>query len=360
MNRHFLRLIVFCVCASTIAACKKTSTATTPTGTTTTVTTVELVSPAANILIPNASQPVTLTVKNATVTGGGVATYVFEVATDSGFVTKIVTRSVAEGSGGQTTTTLDTLAAGDFYWRARAEAGSTPGPLSGSSKFSIGPAISISAPAAVSPSEGAKTARRPVFRVKNAARSGPVGAITYKFEVATSAAFTTIVATSTVSEGTTETTYTPSANLATNTKFFWRVTAIDATNSVSSTASAVQSLTTSEPSQAEQIAQEQGVSLWPGAEPTGTPGQSALSRGWDIGNRISYDGQPYFSPQIEALRLFDLIDRGMDPDSAIDWLADHGYPSTGQWYPEVAVIGIPHTYMALIGGAWELVHRAGG
>jgi hypothetical protein len=74
---------------------------------------------------------------------------------------------------------------------------------------------------------------------------------------------------------------------------------------------------------------------------------------------VSYDGTPFLSPPIEALRLFDLMDRGMDPDSAIRWLAANGYPSTGQWYPSVQVIGIPHVYLAFVNGGWELVVRVG-
>ena len=346
--------------ASTLSACDKSSSPATPSTTTTTVTAVDVVSPAANVVIPNTNQPVKLTVKNATVTGTGSATYVFEVATDVAFANKIATKSVAEGSGGQTTATLDTLTAGDYFWRARAEAGGTPGPLTGTSKFTVGPAVTLSAPAVVSPSDNSKTSRRPTFKVKNAARSGPVGAITYKFEVATSSAFTTIVASATLSEGTSETSYTPSTDLTAGTTYFWRVTALDDTNSVSSSASDVQRVVVLEPSRAELIATAQGTSLWPGAQPTGTPGKYGLGPGWEIRDRVSYDGQPYKSPPIEALRLFDLMDRGMEPDPAINWLAANGYPSTGQWYSASETIGIPHVYLALIGGSWELVHRAGG
>jgi hypothetical protein len=363
MNRLFLRFLVLSLCASSIVACKK-STPTSPSGggTTVTVTGVEQVSPAANASIPNSSQPVSLTVKNATVTGGAAPTYVFEVATDAAFANKIVTRTgISEGTSGQTVIALDALPAGDYYWRARAEAGGTPGPLSGGSKFTIGSAISLSAPTPLSPTDGSKAGRKPTFRVKNATRTGPAGTITYKFEVSTSSTFATITTSSTVSEGSSETTFTPASNLATGTKYFWRVTAMDAANNISSSASAVQNLTISDPSQAEQIAEARGITLWTGAQPSGTPsGRYGLGPGWEVRDRISYDGQPYASPPIEALRLVDLIDRGMDPDSAIDWLEDNGYPSTGQWYPGIDVIGIPHVYIALIGGSWELVHRVGG
>jgi hypothetical protein len=362
MNKALFHLSVFVVCAATVAACKKATPSSPSGGTTITVTSIEQISPAANVSIANASQPVSLVVKNATVTGGSAVTYVFEVATDAAFASKVVTRTgIAEGTSGQTTITLDALPGGDYYWRARAEAGGTPGPLSDGTKFSIGAAISVSAPTLVSPTNGSKAGRRPTFRVTNASRTGPAGAITYKFEVSTSSGFGTIAATSTVSEGTTETTFTPSSNLATGTTYFWRVTAIDAANNVTSSTSAVLSVTISDPTAAEQIAEAQGTTLWPSAQPTGTPTTTyGLGPGGEVRNRVSYDGQPYASPPIEALRLFDLMNRGLDPDSAIDWLADHGYPSTGQWYSASETIGIPHVYMALIGGNWELVHRVGG
>src|SRR5262245_49859737 len=127
MNKFLFRLFMCLVCALAFSACKKSSSPTTPTPTTVTVSAVEQVSPAANLSIPNSSQPVKLTIKNATVGGGGgAATYEFEVATDAAFANKVITKSgVVEGSG-QTTVTLDTLAAGDYFWRARATVGSTP------------------------------------------------------------------------------------------------------------------------------------------------------------------------------------------------------------------------------------------
>src|SRR5262245_60917422 len=166
------------------------------------VTVPQPVSPAANATIRNADQPVTLIVTNA-VTTKGANTYDFEVATDTAFSSKVATKTgIAEGAGGRTTVALDRLAANaDYYWRARAQGGGTAGPLTAARKFSIGPAVTIDAPVPIAPLNGAQTAARPAFRVRNAARSGPAGAITYRFEVATSTAFSPILATATVPEG---------------------------------------------------------------------------------------------------------------------------------------------------------------
>src|SRR5262245_17136760 len=73
------------------------------------------VSPAAGATIRNADQPVTLVVTNAVATKGP-NTYDFEVATDTGFASKVGTKTgIAEG-GGRTTVTLDRLPANADYY----------------------------------------------------------------------------------------------------------------------------------------------------------------------------------------------------------------------------------------------------
>ena len=86
---------------------------------------------------------------------------------------------------------------------------------------------------------------------------------------------------------------------------------------------------------------------------------AALGPGWDLQTLRSFDGVTFTSPPIEALRLFDLLDRGYDPNAAIAWMQQNGYPTAAVWYSSVAAIGLPYQYMALIGGAWELVTRVG-
>ena len=41
------------------------------------------------------------------------------------------------------------------------------------------------------------------------------------------------------------------------------------------------------------------------------------------------------------------------------WMRSNGYPTVAVYYASVQAIGFPYQYMALIGGAWELVHRVG-
>jgi hypothetical protein len=203
--------------------------------------------PASGAMIKNLSQPVTLVVANAVITQSTTVTYAFEVATDGAFANKVVTNtSVAQGANGQTSLQLGTLApATDYYWHAKAQGGGTTGVFSVASKFTIGPAIAINAPTPVSPLTGTATAGTPTFTVNNATRTGPAGPITYRFDISSSSAFNPVGVTGTVAEGSGQTSFTPNTSLAANTTFYWRATALDQTNSVSSPPSAAQSIVTS-------------------------------------------------------------------------------------------------------------------
>jgi hypothetical protein len=256
MNCRVSGIIVSLTGVLLAAACSK-STPASPTPTagaavagsslTGSVTTPRPLAPAAGTIIPNLSQPVTLTVQNAIVTKTGSTTYTFEVATDAAFTAKVQTKDgVAEGSSGQTSVKLDALAAGtDYYWHARATAGGTTGVFGAVLKFTVGPAIAINAPVPIAPINGAATGARPALRATNATRTGPAGALSYRFEVSTTSTFTSIVMTGTNSEGVNETGFIPTADLPINATLFWRVTAIDSANNISSPPSAIQSFVTS-------------------------------------------------------------------------------------------------------------------
>jgi hypothetical protein len=241
-NSRLAAAAAFCLAA---AACSKSSNPTQPTtavaapadgaAATASVTVPRPVSPAAGASIRNVDQPVTLVVANAVLTQAAAATYTFEVSTDSGFSTKAYSKTgVAAGSSGQTSLTIDKIAAGtSYFWHARAEGGGTTGPFSAARGFTIGPAIVIDSATLVSPISGAGTGARPTFTVTNATRSGPAGALTYKFEIAANSAFSPLLMTATVSEGVSRTSFTPSTDLPAETSLFWRVTVTDAANGVS-------------------------------------------------------------------------------------------------------------------------------
>lgn len=210
------------------------------------VTVPRAVSPAVAAQIRNLDQPVTLVVVNAVITQAAVPTYTFEVASDAAFANKVYTKSgVAQGSNGQTSLTIDRLGAGaDYYWRAGAEGGGTVGLFSSGRLFTIGQAIVINAATPVSPVSNLQTNARPTLTVTNATRSGPVGALTYRFEVATNAGFSPVILAASVAEGASRTSFTPTSDLPAETALFWRVTVSDQANGVTGPVSAAASFVT--------------------------------------------------------------------------------------------------------------------
>ncbi len=76
-----------------------------------------------------------------------------------------------------------------------------------------------------------------------------------------------------------------------------------------------------------------------------------LGNGWGVQNTVDFHGVPFVSPVIDALREFDLIDRGMDPQSALDWCHNNGYANSGVWVPSSNVVGFPQEYMGLLAGS---------
>jgi hypothetical protein len=289
--------------------------------------------------------------------------YTFEVASDSGFASKVQTKdNVPAGSGGQTVVKLDNLAPGhDYYWHARITSGGTTGLFGPTSRFTIGPAVAIDPPVPVGPLSGTTSAGWPAFTVVDSTRSGPVGSVVYRFEIATNASFNPLLLSGIVNEQPNRTTFTPPASQAptAQTTLFWRATAIDQTNNVSSPVSAAQSFVYAQPSPQAQLAAQAGYVLWPGTQPPGTTGHAVLGANWEVAQVVSFNGVPHTKPTLEELRVFDLIDRGMNPFDALNWMNANGYSTEAVYYPSVQVIGFPFEYMALVGGQWELVMRVG-
>jgi len=316
--------------------------------------------------ITNQAQPVTLVVQNAAGSKAGT-TYTFEVASDIAFTAKVQTKDgVAEGTNGQTSVKLDALLASkDYFWHAKATAPGGTGTFSDLFKFTVGAAISVAAPTPIGPLFNAQTTPRPALRVTNASRSASAGALTYKFEIATDQGFNAIIVTGTNTEGVNETGFIPTSDLPTNVPLFWRATAMDAANGITSAPSIAQGFTALPNSQAQSVAIQLGIALWPATVPPGTAGHATMGDNWQIQTLHYQPANVFFqSPDVEMLRVFDLLDRGFDPDSAIGWMNTNGYPTTAVWYPgpEKAVIGLHYVYLAsrnkiTVNGTWEVVLR---
>jgi hypothetical protein len=193
------------------------------------------VSPADNQQIKFSDQPIKLVVNNATSTGTAALTYTFEVAADASFGTVVATKG-GTAAGGQQTATLDKLA-GDkkYFWRARASSGSSNGPNSIARSFQVGPEVVLAAPVAAFPPQNGTLTGAARLTVNNVDRSGPVGQVTYRFEVSESSSFapTVFVGTATEQPGSTTIQLPPNA-LASGATYFWRVQASDSPSGVSS------------------------------------------------------------------------------------------------------------------------------
>src|SRR5262249_22997176 len=167
----------------------------------------------------------------------------------------------------------------------------------------------------------------------------------------------------TKNEGSGETDYVLDRDLPVGGTVYWRAFALDAASGVTSAPSAAQSFRVNAFSQAEQVASLLGVTLWPGAAPTGDNGHATMGNNWNIQLMHHVPTNTTFqSPTPEDIRIFDLLDRGYDPVSALNWMNAHGYPTVGLWSPppEKAVIGLPYTYIAardkiVVNTIWDIV-----
>src|SRR6185295_7930845 len=165
-----------------------------------TLTAPTAVSPTDGQQVKFSEQPIKLVVNKATTTGTTALTYTFEVATDAGFANIAATKAGVE-AGAQQTATLDKLA-GDkkYFWRARALSGTFNGPNSTARSFQVGPEVVLASPVAAFPAQNGTLTGSARLTVNNVDRSGPVGQVTYRFEVSESASFAQTVFAGTATE----------------------------------------------------------------------------------------------------------------------------------------------------------------
>jgi hypothetical protein len=203
------------------------------------------VSPAGGTQFSYYNQPITLVVANGVATGSASPVTTVEVASDAAFTSVITTQAVSLGANGQPIITFDHLApATTYYWRVKTTAGDNPGVYSSSASFSIGPMLVFQPPTPVQPLADSFPHKRPTFTVTNAARTGPPATVTYRFDVATDAAFGSVVATGTVPEATTQTSFMPSVDLTSGMTYYWRAQARDTTKGVDGPYSTAQGFAT--------------------------------------------------------------------------------------------------------------------
>ena len=104
------------------------------------------IEPAQGFKFKESEQPIRLVVQNATTSGVRALTYSFEVAADSGFTTKVFSRSGVAPGDGKTSVQIDRLEIGRaYYWRAWAEDGANTGAIA-TAGFEIYPKPAVDRP----------------------------------------------------------------------------------------------------------------------------------------------------------------------------------------------------------------------
>jgi hypothetical protein len=191
----------------------------------------KLLQPASGAQVSFEQQPITLMVGNSTSTGVRTLSYVFEIASDSAFSSKIFSQTgVAAGSNGQTSFRLPQPLSADrtYFWRARAEDGANTGDYAAPMSFKVFTPVVINPPSPTAPADGATLATlQPKFTVTNSTHTGPITQISYVLEVATDGAFGSKVLAVEYPESSNTTSMTPSAPLPANTRLYWHVKATD-------------------------------------------------------------------------------------------------------------------------------------
>jgi len=202
-------------------------------------------SPANGTIYNFNQQPITLTIVNVPRTGNAAVTYSLEVAATSAFTTKAFSRdNIAEGGSGTTAVTLSPLDGNTtYYWRYKANVDGVTGEPSAVQSFFVRPNIVLSAPALVEPTNNTEVfAAKPTFTVNNAAFTGPAGTLFYEFQVSNSASFGSLIATATVQQQSTRTSWTPTNDLPEG-PTFWRVRVSDPAAGVTSAFSSTSQFT---------------------------------------------------------------------------------------------------------------------
>jgi hypothetical protein len=186
-----------------------------------------LLEPAQGFKFKENQLPIKLVIENSVTNGVRPVSYIFEVASDTGFATKVFARSAVPQGDGRTSVQVDALELGrPYYWRARADDGANSSAFS-TAGFEVLPRAVFTVPTAASPNNNAPVAdRRPTLRINNSAHNSAVGDVTYFFVVAKDQAFTQIAATGIVPEGG-GTQWTVDRDLDYAWTHFWRVRATD-------------------------------------------------------------------------------------------------------------------------------------
>jgi hypothetical protein len=189
----------------------------------------KLLEPAQGFKYKESQQPIRLLIENSASNGVRIVSYMFEVATDPDFTSKVFARAgVSAGEGGRTSVQIDRLDLGRaYYWRARAEDGANSS-LFSTAQFEVLPRPVLNAPVPVTPIHNERVvSRRPTLVVRNADRNAAVSTLSYEFQVATDQGFGQLVSAGVVDEGSSQTGFDVTVDLASDRQMYWRARASD-------------------------------------------------------------------------------------------------------------------------------------
>ena len=195
------------------------------------ITAPKLLEPGQGIRLKASQQPVRLLIENSATNGVRPVSYLFEVATDSGFTNKAFARSgVVPGTDGRTSVVVEALETGrKYFWRVKADDGANSSQPS-LSEFEILPRPQMDPPPPQSPANNAQLAnRRPELVVGRSNRNAGIGEVVwYDFQVALDVTFANVVTWGSRAEAGATTGFVPDADLTGGTTFYWRARANDA------------------------------------------------------------------------------------------------------------------------------------
>jgi hypothetical protein len=186
------------------------------------------VSPANNFTIRDNEQPIVMIIHNPNSNSERPLVMRLQIAIDSGFSTVILNREGLNPAGGGETRFVmsDRLPHGrDYYWRLRADDGANVSDWSGTAQFKVLSPVILGVPEPVFPVANERVGSgTPELKVSNGSATGPVGHITYQFNVSDSQTFSTIFSNAEISQDPGgQTAWTMPQLPAPDRQFFWRV-----------------------------------------------------------------------------------------------------------------------------------------
>jgi hypothetical protein len=188
--------------------------------------------PSSNAQIPGDRQPLSLLIENSWSTGPRPLSYLFEVASDPNFSSRVFAKeNVPAGEEGRTTLQLpDVIPMGRvYYWRAKAQDGANEGPYSTPVHFNLFTPLAFDQPTPISPINNVRLSTlRPEFKFRNAPFVGTPTSVGYVIELATRDTFANRLSVWQFSEGDDDITVLDSpTELPAGLQLFWRVRAIE-------------------------------------------------------------------------------------------------------------------------------------